>query len=117
MKKYPVPVLIVAVLFILAGCVGFVYHIYELFATVNSLTETVLVLVLRVVAVVCGLLLLFRISWARWIAIAWLLYHVILSAFHSTAEVITHILFFIFVAVLLFLPVSAKWFGSEVKPA
>lgn len=115
MKGRPLPVIIVAVLFILAGVIGFAYHAKELF-DVNNQDETIWILFLRILAVVCGLLLLFRINWGRWLAIAWLLYHVIISALNSTAEVIAHILFLILVTVLLFLPVSSAYFRHKNKP-
>lgn len=114
MKGRPLPVIIVAVLFILAGVIGFAYHAKELF-DVNNKDETIWMLFLRILAVVCGLLLLFRINWSRWLAIAWLAYHVFISALNSTAEMITHILFLIVVIVLLFLPVSSAFFQHKQK--
>jgi hypothetical protein len=115
MKNRPLPVIIVSILFILAGCVGFVYHLKELSEPNNNLNETLLILFLRILAVVCGLLLLFRIKWARWLTIAWLIYHVILSAFNSTSEMIAHIALLILVSILLFLPVSSNYFRDKNK--
>ena len=115
MRKAPIPVIIVSVLFILVGCAGFVYHIKELSDLNNNLYETIWVLFLRILAVVCGLLLLFRINWARWLAITWLMYHVIIGAFNSTSQVITHIVFLIIVSVLLFLPISSAYFQNKTK--
>ena len=115
MKGRPLPVVIVAILFILAGGIGFVYHIKELFGANNNLNEAIWVLFLRILAVVCGVLLLFKINWARWLAIAWLLYHVIISALNSTSELIAHILFLVIVSVLLFLPVSSSYFKSRSR--
>ena len=115
MKSRPLPVIIVSILFILAGGVGFAYHVRKLFESNNNLNETIWILFLRILAVVCGLLLLFRIKRARWLAIAWLVYHIIISAFNSTSEMIAHILFLILVSVLLFLPVSSAYFQNKKK--
>jgi len=115
MKKPPVPVLIVSVLFILVGCAGFAYHVKEILNSSNNLYETIWVLFLRIVALVCGLLLLFRINWARWLAIIWLIYHVIIGGLNSTSQMIVHIVFLILVSVLLFLPVSSAYFKKENK--
>lgn len=115
MKNRPLPVLIVSVLFIVVGCVGFVYHLKEVSQSNNNLNETLLILFLRILAVVCGILLLFRINWARWLAIAWLVYHVIISAFNSASEMIVHIAFLGLVSILLFLPVSSKYFQNETR--
>jgi len=108
--KRPVPVIIVSILFILVGCIGFAYHVKELFDLKNNLYETIGILFLRILAAVCGVLLLFRINWSRWLAITWLIYHVIISAFHSTSEMIAHIVFLVLISVLLFLPVSSAYF-------
>src|SRR5688572_30261125 len=115
MKKRPVPVIIVSIVFILAGCVGFIYHFNELFEANGKLYESILVLLIRVLAVVCGFLLFQGINWARWLAIAWLLYHVLLSAFHSTSEMITHIVFVIIVSLLLYLPASNEYFKIKTS--
>ena len=109
MKNRPLPVIIVSVLFILVGCIGFVYHLKEL-SGLNEVNETVWILFLRILAVVCGILLLFKVNWARWLAVAWLAYHVVIGALHSTSEMIVHIAFLVAVSVLLFLPVSSRYF-------
>jgi hypothetical protein len=112
MKKRPIPIIIVSVMFILVGVAGFASHFNELS---ERLYETIWVLFVEVVAVTCGLLLLFKIGWARWLAIAWLLYHVIISSFNSKSEMIAHIVFLVVVSLLLFLPVSSTSFLSKSK--
>ncbi|POY36077.1 hypothetical protein C3K47_12830 [Solitalea longa] len=113
MKKIPIPVIIVAVLFILTGSIGLIYHRSDFNGSNFMSREAIWIFSVRLLAVICGVLLLCRINWARWLAIAWLLFHVILSASHSTAELITHIVFLILVAVLLFLPKSSAYFQSK----
>jgi hypothetical protein len=115
MKNRPLPVIIVSVLFIVAGGVGFVYHIKDFFKPGYTQYETIWVLFLRILAIVCGVLLLLKIKWARWLAIAWLAYHVLIGALNSTSEMIAHIVFLIIVTVLLFLPVSSKYFQNKKK--
>jgi hypothetical protein len=110
MKNRPVPVIIVSILFILTGCIGLTYHFKELFEPNARLSEIAFVLLVRILAVVCGLLLFRGVNWARWLAVAWLLYHVILSSFHSTSEMVAHIVLLIIVTVLLYLPVSEAYF-------
>ena len=75
-----------------------------------------MVLLIRILAVLSGILLFLGYKWARWLAIAWLLYHVVLSAFHSISELATHLILLILVAVLLFLPVSTRFFTKESDP-
>jgi hypothetical protein len=113
MKNRPLPVIIVAVLFILVGCMGFGYHLKDLFEVTINRYETIWVLLLRIVAIACGLMLLYRINWARWLAVAWLAYHVVISALNSTSEMVMHLAFLILVSVLLFLPVSSAYFKKK----
>ena len=113
MKGRPIPVIIVSAMFIIAGCVGFVYHLKELFDPNINLYEILWVQFVRILAIVCGILLLIPINWARWLAIAWLLYHVLISFFHSTSEMISHIVILLLVIVLLNLPQSSSFFHKK----
>lgn len=115
MKNRPIPVIIVAVLFILVGCIGFVYHIQELFTPDYKLYQIILILLLRIAALVIGILLLNRINLARWLAVAWLAVHVVISAFNSTSEMIMHAVLLIIISVLLFLPVSNSYFKKRTN--
>jgi Trk-type K+ transport system membrane component len=115
MKNRPLPVIIVSILFIIAGGVGFVYHLKEFSGPNAKLYELLWTELVRLIAVVCGLLLLMSINWARWLAIAWLLFHVIISAFHSTTEMILHIVFLLLVTVLLYLPQTSAYFQKKNK--
>ena len=113
MKNRPIPIIIVSTLFILVGIVGFAFHVKELS---DKVYETIWVLFVEILAVACGILLLLKIAWARWLAIAWLLYHIIISAFNSRSEMIAHIVFLIVISILLFLPVSSSYFKSKSNP-
>jgi hypothetical protein len=113
MERRPVKVVIVGLMFILAGCLGIAFHLKDFSQPGSKLSEVTWVLIVRLVAVICGVLLFFRVDWARWIAVIWLLYHVVLSAFHSTAELAVHIILLIAVTILLFLPVSSAYFRNK----
>jgi len=110
MKKRPLPVVITAFIFIIAGFVGIAYHANEYFEPSSMSYELVWVLFIRVLAIICGLLLLRRVKWARWLAITWLAYHVVLSLFHSASETITHFALLAIVSFLLFMPNSSAYF-------
>lgn len=117
MKKRPLPVTIVSFLFILVGCIGFAYHVKELFNPDKNLYETILILVLRILAAVFGLLLWYRINLARWLIILWLIYHIIIGAFNSMSQMLIHVVFLILVSILLFLPASSAFFQKTSKHA
>lgn len=115
MKKSPLPVIIVSILFIIAGGVGFAYHLKEFFEPNAEIDKLIWIQFIRILAIVCGILLFLGINWARWLAIAWLLFHIVISALHSTAEMITHFILLIVVAVLLYLPVSSSFFRIKTR--
>jgi hypothetical protein len=115
MKNVLLPVIIISVLFVIAGCTGFIYHFKEFFDPNAILYETLWIQFIRILAIVCGVLLFFSINWARWLAIAWLLFHIIISAFNSKSEMVVHIAFLVVVVVLLYLPKSSAFFQKKTN--
>src|SRR5438552_10544660 len=107
MKNRPLPVVIVALLLIIVGFVGFTYRLKDFFNHHEKIYEIVLVQLLRIVAIVCGILLLRAINLGRWLAIVWILIHILISALNSISEMIAHIVVLITVSTLLFLPKSS----------
>ncbi len=104
----PLSVTIIGCIFIAAGVVGFAYHVTEL-RTQRS-WELVWVCLLRLLAILGGVFVLRGRNWARWLCVAWIAYHVVLSAFHPLSELITHGLLFAVFAYLLFRPRASAYF-------
>jgi hypothetical protein len=113
MKSRPLPILIVAFLFIIVGIVGFFNHIGDFFEPNEKPYVTLLVQLLRIIAIVCGILLLRGNNSGRWLSIAWILAHIIIGALNSTFQLIAHIVLLIVVSILLFLPVSSTYFQNK----
>jgi hypothetical protein len=105
--KPPIPVMIVVAVYLLVGVVGFVYHFPELTAGHRDAIAIELTELLAVVAAV-GLLL--RQNWARWLALAWVVFHVVISLFHPLRELLIHATLCVLIAWLLFRPATARWF-------
>jgi hypothetical protein len=105
MGKRPVPVLIVAVVYLLVGVIGFVYHFNELTAGHQDATE--------LTAVIAGVALLMRKNWARWLSLVWVVFHVVISLFHPLRELLVHAALCILIAWLLFRPATARWFKES----
>jgi len=113
-NKLPVPVWIVACLYLAVGTVGFVYHFHEL---ARHPQDAIWIELTEFVAIVCGVFLLRRQNWARWLALAWILFHVVLSAFHSLHEFAIHLLFCAVIAWMLFGSRSTGYFQSpRIQP-
>ncbi len=106
----PASVLVIGVIFIAAGVVGIIYHAPEIKFQAPIGYDIILGFVVRMLAIIGGIFVLLRRNWARWLLIAWLAYHVALSALHALPEVLAHALFLVVVTVLLFRPKTSVYF-------
>lgn len=106
----PRSVTVIGWLFVAAGIVGFVYHATELTTTGPVDSDVVWVLFVRLLAIVGGAFMLRGADWARWLVLAWIAYHVVLSAFHSWSETAVHAVLLAGVAVILLRPEASAYF-------
>ncbi len=107
--KRPLTVAIICCLFIVAGVTGIIYHAPEWKAT-GMQADTILAFVVRVAAIVGGIFTLKGSNFARWVLVIWIVYHVVLSFYHSTAELVTHIAVTIVVLLGLFNSKANEYF-------
>ena len=106
----PASVTVIGCLYIVMGAIGFAYHFTEFKVRHPFPYDIVWVELLRLIAVVCGGYVLRGHNWARWLALAWISYHVILSAFHTLSELAIHSLFCAILAYFLFRPTANRYF-------
>jgi hypothetical protein len=109
MNTRPLSVTLIGCLFIVAGVIGLAYHATEFNARAIDY-GLIWVLCLRLLAVVGGIFMLRRRNWARWLLLLWMSYHVILSAFHSASELITHSVLLAAIAYWLLRPRTSAYF-------
>ena len=96
-------------LFIVAGLVGLVYHgVSEPFSR-----ELVLILLVRITAIVGGALLILGYGWARWVLIAWMGFHVAISALNSVEQVVMHAVLLVVVAYFLTRAPASEYFRKR----
>ncbi len=112
MNKRPLSVAVIGCVYMLTGMIGFVYHFTEFKARNPFPYDTVWVELVSVVAIVCGAYMLRGNNWARWLALAWMAFHVIVSAFHTRWELAIHVLFLAILASLLLRPAAARFFRA-----
>ncbi|MBI2429798.1 MAG: hypothetical protein HYV29_13590 [Ignavibacteriales bacterium] len=113
MLKCPLPITIIGWLFIAAGAVGFVYHTTELHLNDPFANDAAWVLLVRLLAIVGGIALVRGAEWGRWLAVAWLAYHVVLSYSHTLSELIMHAALLAVVAYFLFRPKTNEYFKTD----
>jgi uncharacterized membrane protein len=109
MNQRPLSVTIVGCIFLATGIIGSIFHATELKGPGSARYDAVWALVISLVAVLCGIYLLRRSNWARWLALAWLAFHVIIS-FHSRQALLVHSALLAVFAYLLFRPAATAYF-------
>jgi hypothetical protein len=114
MNKRPLSVTVIGCIFIAAGIIGFAYHVPEFKSLRPFPNEIVWGLSVRLLAVLGGVFVLLGHNWARWLLLAWIAFHVVLSAFHSWSELIVHGVVFVVVAYVLFRPRASAYFRGAV---
>jgi hypothetical protein len=114
-KKCPLGVGILGGVYIGVGAIGFVYHFGDLVSRGAVRYDGVWVELVEVLAVVFGAFMLRGRNWARWGALAWIGFHVVLSAFHAFGEFAFHALFFAVIAWVLFRSEAARYFRGPSR--
>ena len=109
----PRSITIISWLFIAAGSIGTLYHLSELSSRSPFDYGLVAILLIRLVAILGGVFMLHSANWARWLIVAWMAYHIVLSAFHSVTELAMHILLFGTIGFFLFRPQSSAYFRGD----
>src|SRR6476620_7475137 len=117
MNKRPLSVTMIGCLFLVAGTVGLVYHVREFTRPAPFQYEVLWVSLVRVMAVVGAIFLLRGHNWARWLLVAWLAYHVVLSALHSMPQAIFHAALLAVIAYFLFRPPASAYFRAARSDA
>jgi hypothetical protein len=110
LTRPPVAVIVVAAAYLAVGTIGFVAHFHDLLAVPS---EGVWIELTELLAVVAGVFLLRRRDSARWLALAWITFHVILSAFGDVRQVVAHGILATLIGWLLFRQNSTRWFRQH----
>lgn len=103
-KRIPVPVAVVACLYLIVGIGGFIAHFKTLGAPGGIWVE-----ITECLAIVCGAFLLRARNWARWLAVAWMALHVTISL-RVIPELAIHSVFLVLIVCCLFYPGAGRFF-------
>jgi hypothetical protein len=73
--------------------------------------------VIQVLALISGVFMLYGFNWARWLLVVWVGYHIILSALHSSLELLVHSLLFAVILYFVFRSQASAYFrGARAAP-
>jgi hypothetical protein len=113
----PISVTIVAWLYIAVGVIGFIGHLIEFMRRHDIYVDTIEVEAVELVAIVSGIFLLRGRNWARRLAIAWIVFHVVVSAFDALPKLLAHAVFGILIAWALFHRRASEYFVRRAPTA
>lgn len=112
-KKRLISVVMVACVYIAVGAVAFAFYFPTL---LKGQPEAVWIELTELLAIVSGVYLLCRQNWARWLALAWIAFHVVISVFHPVRELLMHSVICVVVAWVLFRPAASRYFREASNP-
>lgn len=104
--KPPFPVIVIGCVIIAAGMATLFLHL--LHNPIDRATFPILLLGLSAIA--SGIFLFKGQNWARWFVLAWLAFHVVISALNSLLTSLPHLALLIAVAYSLFSRPSSNYF-------
>jgi hypothetical protein len=118
MKKRPISIIIISLVFIAIGAGGLIKGLWPLVAssarlTNHDLMDSALVGVSGVLALVSGVFMLRRANWARWLCILWMAFHVVISLGHEMSKLVVHSVMLVVLLLVLLWPNANAYFRSE----
>lgn len=104
--KRPYEVTAVGWLFVVIGVLNTAWHLWK--AALDR--WMVAILFLTVSAIVAGIFLLRGARWARWLALAWVAFHVGVSALNSVSAALPHAVLLLAIGYVLLGPPTAQYY-------
>ena len=116
MKARPLSVTIIGWLFMIFGSVALISGLLPLggASAAQILAEFKthwMVHLARFAGIVSGLFMLHGFNWARWLLVAWMVFHIVISALHSWAQLLLHVVIFSVILFFLFRPRTSEFFA------
>jgi len=109
----PVTILILGCVYIAAGVAGLAYHIDDFRSPRLMADGLIWIALVRLTAVLCGAFMLRGADWARWLALAWMAFHVAVGFLHSVAQGAIHAVMLVAIAYILFRPEARGYFRGS----
>ena len=106
--RRPIGVLVVSVLYVAVGATAFVVNFPKLMALQP---DSIWIELTELLAVIAGVFLFRGQNWARWLAVAWMAFHVAIS-FPAVRLVAVHSILFALIAWVLFRADSRRFFSA-----
>jgi hypothetical protein len=105
-KRIPFRVILIACLYLAVGIGGLVVHFSD-----RRGPDWIWVEVTEFLAIVCGVFLVRAHNWARWLACAWMAFHIVIS-FGDLRQLAIHSLFLVLIVWCLFRADASRFFKN-----
>ena len=115
MNKRPYEVTVVSLLLIAIGIASIAVNASALKPPQAFDAGNLAILGVRLLGILCGVYMLLRRNWARWLALAWIAFHVVVGFLNSVGQGIIHALIFGMLGYALLRSDVRAWFRG--KPA
>ena len=118
--KRPLPLTIISWFFIIFGSIALLsgllpYGEITLAQRVAELKGHWMVHLSRILQIVAGVFMLRGHNWARWLLVVWIAFHIVISALHSTFQLVLHVLIFTVILYFVFRRDASSYFHSDVR--
>lgn len=117
MRNRPLSVTAIGYLYIVIGVVALASQLAVLRLHGPFPYDILWASLVELVALISGVYILRASNLARWLALAWIVFHVILSAFHAPLELTIHSLLCLIIAYCLFRPPANAYFRRPKLPS
>jgi hypothetical protein len=120
MEKRPRTITVISWIFIVMGSFGFLHSLlpYLDADTAQRLAYFKAHWILhlaRIAGFVSGVFMLYGFNWARWLLVAWIVFHLIISVLHSPFQLLVHTLLFAVVLYFIFRPPASRYFRATSR--
>src|SRR5689334_24511201 len=102
----PRSITIISSLFIVFGTIALISGLWR----VDELTSHWYIHLSRFLQIVAGVFMLYGRNWARWLLVAWVAFHIIISALHSVLFLLMHVAIFSVILFFLFRRPASVYF-------
>src|SRR5687767_819675 len=118
MKDRPLSITIIGWLFMIFGSIALLSGLLPLTGAnsaqlVAEFKTHWMVHLSRLTLIVSGLFMLRGHNWARWLLVAWIVFHIVISALHSWFQLLIHVLIFTVILIFLFTRNASDYFARR----
>lgn len=114
MKQRPFAITVLGWLYAVVGAVALGAQVKTLGAP-RFYSEGIWITLIDLLAIVAGIFMLRGYNWARWLAVAWIAFHVVVGFLNGYQQLVFHAIVFTGITFLLFRADARAWFRGNAE--